>query len=34
MRERVELLGGRLEVQSHPGQGTRVQAIVPWGKRA
>jgi PAS domain S-box-containing protein len=34
MRERVELLGGRLEVQSHPGQGTRVQATVPWEKCA
>jgi PAS domain S-box-containing protein len=30
MRERVELLGGRLEVESHFGEGTRLQATVPW----
>jgi len=29
MRERAELLGGRLEVQSAPGQGTRVTVAVP-----
>lgn len=29
MRERVELLGGRLRVQSSPGQGTRVFATIP-----
>jgi two-component system sensor histidine kinase DegS len=29
MRERVEQLGGQLEVQSEPGQGTRVMAVVP-----
>lgn len=29
MRERVELLGGTLDVESRPGQGTRVAARVP-----
>lgn len=29
MRERVESLGGRLTVVSQPGQGTRIQAVVP-----
>ena len=29
MRERVHLLGGRIEFFSHPGQGTRVQADFP-----
>ncbi len=29
MRERVELLGGRLQVDSSPGNGTRVLARVP-----
>jgi len=29
MRERLEMLGGRLRVDSIPGQGTRVQAHVP-----
>lgn len=29
MRERVGLVGGRMRIVSRPGQGTRVQAIVP-----
>jgi PAS domain S-box-containing protein len=33
MRERAEALGGRLEVISHPGQGTRVEVHVPVGTR-
>ncbi len=31
MRERVEQLGGRFEVQSAPGAGTRVRAVIPLG---
>jgi two-component system NarL family sensor kinase len=30
MRERLELLGGRLEIKSQPGQGTRLIACAPW----
>jgi signal transduction histidine kinase len=30
MRERIQTLGGRLEVDSGVGRGTRVQARVPW----
>jgi signal transduction histidine kinase len=29
MRERVEYLGGRFELESAPGEGTTVRAIVP-----
>ncbi|MBL4687398.1 MAG: ATP-binding protein, partial [Nannocystaceae bacterium] len=29
MGERVELLGGRLELRSAPGDGTTVQAVLP-----
>ena len=29
MRERAELLGGRLEILSSPGKGTRIRALVP-----
>jgi len=29
MRERIEQIGGRLEVRSAPGQGTRVEAVLP-----
>lgn len=29
MRERAEILGGRLEIESSPGRGTRVRAVVP-----
>lgn len=32
MRERAELLGGRLEVESAPGKGTRVVAYLPYGQ--
>jgi signal transduction histidine kinase len=31
MAERLELFDGRLSIDSHPGQGTRIQAIVPLG---
>jgi signal transduction histidine kinase len=34
MRERAELLGGRLEVSSPPAGGTRVTALLPWRARA
>ena len=30
MRERAELVGGRLMVESHPGAGTRIQVEVPF----
>jgi signal transduction histidine kinase len=33
MRERVEALGGRLSVESAPGQGTTVMAELPLGKK-
>jgi signal transduction histidine kinase len=33
MRERLELLGGRLEIKSQPGQGTRLVACAPWEDR-
>jgi signal transduction histidine kinase len=33
MRERLALLGGRLEVESEPGHGTRVIAMLPLGIR-
>lgn len=32
MRERLELLGGSLEIQSSPGEGTHLKAYVPWRK--
>lgn len=32
MRERVELLGGSLEVGSAPGEGTRISAVIPLGR--
>ncbi|MCI0725422.1 MAG: sensor histidine kinase [Chloroflexi bacterium] len=32
MRERLELLGGRLEIQSQPGQGASIIAHLPLGK--
>lgn len=33
MRERVEQLGGRFEIESAPGQGTTVRAVIPLGTR-
>lgn len=30
IQERLELLGGRLELDSNPGQGTRLVAHIPW----
>jgi signal transduction histidine kinase len=33
MRERVELLGGRLQIASMPGQGTRIVASLPLKKK-
>ena len=33
MRERVELVGGRLIISAAPGQGTRVRALAPWPDR-
>lgn len=30
IRERLATVGGRLEVQSEPGQGTRLTACIPW----
>jgi signal transduction histidine kinase len=32
MRERLRALGGRLSIQSAPGEGTRVEAVVPIGE--
>ena len=32
MRERLEMVSGRFEIQSAPGQGTTLQARVPFGK--
>ena len=34
MRERAEACGGRLELDSAPGRGTRLRALVPAGARA
>lgn len=34
MRERMEQIGGRLEVESSPGHGTRVRAVAPVGEAA
>jgi two-component system sensor histidine kinase UhpB len=34
MRERVEALGGTLEIESAPGQGTEIRARVPLGREA
>ena len=31
MQERLESLGGRLEIESRPGQGTRLVACIPTG---
>jgi signal transduction histidine kinase len=29
MRDRLELFGGRLDLTSAPGQGTRLSAVIP-----
>jgi signal transduction histidine kinase len=34
MRERAELLGGRFELESRPGEGTRVRAFLPLAELA
>jgi PAS domain S-box-containing protein len=34
IQERVALLGGRFDIQSHPGQGTRLSAEIPWRGRS
>lgn len=34
MRERVEHLGGRLDIDGAPGQGTRLRATIPTGSKA
>jgi signal transduction histidine kinase len=34
MHERVVLLGGRLDIRSRHGQGTRVAAWIPAGEQA
>ncbi|MGB7768552.1 MAG: ATP-binding protein [Verrucomicrobiia bacterium] len=34
MRERLEMVGGRFDVESTPGKGTTVQAQIPFGKAA
>jgi signal transduction histidine kinase len=30
MQERLELLGGRLDIETQPGRGTRLVASIPW----
>jgi len=32
MRERLEMVGGRFEIESVPGQGTTVTTEMPFGK--
>jgi signal transduction histidine kinase len=34
MVDRARLLEGELEINSQPGQGTRLQLITPWGRHA
>jgi PAS domain S-box-containing protein len=34
MRERVEMVGGSLSIESAPGRGTTVRAVIPFGKPA
>ena len=34
MAERIDQLGGSLSVVSHPGKGTRIDALFPWAPRA
>jgi signal transduction histidine kinase len=33
MRERVEMVGGDFEVESEPGKGTTIRALIPFGGR-
>ncbi|MBI3147821.1 MAG: response regulator [Betaproteobacteria bacterium] len=33
MRERIKMLGGQLEIESRPGQGTRIEARVPKSRK-
>jgi len=33
MRERVEMVGGRFDVESEPGKGTTIRAQIPFGGR-
>jgi signal transduction histidine kinase len=32
MRQRMEDIGGRFEIDSHPGEGTKIALVVPWSK--
>lgn len=32
IEERASLLGGRMEISSHPGAGTRVKVVIPYGQ--
>jgi len=32
MRERLEMVGGRFDVESAPGKGTTITAQIPFGK--
>jgi signal transduction histidine kinase len=34
MRERVEILSGHLEINSQPGQGTRIRVLFPLSEPA
>ncbi len=31
MRERMQLIGGQLRIESEPGKGTLIAASIPWG---
>ena len=33
MRERIEMVGGKLSVESSPGQGTTIRILIPFGKK-
>jgi len=33
MRERIEMLGGTLQVESTPGKGTTIRGVIPFGKK-
>jgi signal transduction histidine kinase len=34
MKERLNLVGGKLEIDAKPGKGTIIQAFVPWKLQA